>query len=189
MHGPVDEVYTTWLAIPTEWTAEQRAMFIGIWADRLNYEAGNLVIDIQETAVRAWMDRHGRYPDFAAKVRICETSLQNAREAVLRERLYGRIPLTADGDPIPPEPVSGVPFEKRWMDHRYRVGEPTHAIEERARQVWPDHSIMFHVLAADLLVARLEDGRSVPRTRRDQLAHDLIPDINEMLCRMKRLPE
>ena len=33
--------------------------------------------------------------------------------------------LDEDGDAIPPEPVSGVPWEKRWMDYRYRVAEVT----------------------------------------------------------------
>lgn len=189
MHAPVTEVYTTWLAMPAEWTAEQRAMFINIVADRLNYEAGNLATDLKDTAVRAWREQHGQHPDFTTSVQLWETSLQNAREAVVRERLYDRIPLNEDGEAIPPEPVSGVPWAKRWMDHRYRVGEPTDAIDELASEVWPDHSAMFQVLAAKLLVARLEEGRPVPRTRRDQLAHDLVPEINEMLCRMKRAPE
>lgn len=189
MHTAVAEVYGQWLAMPTEWTDDQRETFIRIWAERLEYEAGNLAMDIKDTAVRAWREQHGHQPDFLTNVRINETSLQNAREAVVRERLYDRIPLTEDGEPIPPEPVCGVPWEKRWMDHRYQVGEPTDTIEERASQVWPDHSPMFHVQAAKLLVARLEENRPVPRSRRDQLAHDLVPEINEMLCRMKYPPE
>lgn len=189
MHTAVSEVYGRWLPIPTDWTAEQRETFIALWAERLETEAGDMAMDIKDTSVQAWRNEHGQHPDFSTTVRICETALETAREAVVRERLYDTIPLTEDGDPIPAEPVSGVPWDKRWMDHRYRVGEPTDAIYDRVRQVWPDHSPMFRVLAADLLVARLEEGRPVPRNRRDQLAHDLVPDINEALCRMKRPPE
>lgn len=189
MHAPVSEVYGKWLALPTDWTAEQRETFIALWAERLEDEAGDLAMDIREESLRAWRAEHGQQPDFLTSVRISETAMQTARESVVRERLYDRIPLDEDGDAIPPEPVSGVPWNKRWMDHRYRVGESTDEIDEHARQVWPDHSTMFQVLAAELLTARLEEGRPVPKTRRDQLAHDLVPDINEMLCRMKRPPE
>jgi hypothetical protein len=189
MHAPVSEVYSKWLALPTEWTAEQRETFIALWVDRLEDEAADLSIDIREESLRAWRADHGRQPDFFTSVRITETAMQTAREAVVRERLYDRIPLDENGDAIPPEPVSGVPWDKRWMDPRYRVREPSEAIEERAREVWPEHSSMFRVVAARLLTARAEEGRPVPRTRRDQLAHDLVPEINEMLCRMKRPPE
>lgn len=189
MHAPVAGVYGKWLALPTEWTPEQRETFIALWAERLEEEAGDLAMDIREESLRAWQEQHGQYPDFFTSVRIGETAMETARESVVRERLYDRIPLDEDGDAILPEPVSGVPWEKRWMDHRYRVGESTDAVAEHARQVWPGHSSMFHVLAAELLTARLEEGRPVPRTRRDQLAHDLVAEINEMLCRMKRPPE
>jgi len=45
------------------------------------------------------------------------------------------------------------------------------------------------VMGGLLLAARLEEGRPVPRTRRDQLAQDLVRDINEFLCRMNYPPE
>ena len=189
MHSAVSEVYGKWLAIPTDWTAEQRETFISLWAERLEIEAGDLAMDIRDTSVQAWYDNHGQPPDFTTTKRIYETALENAREAVVRERLYDRIPLDEDGDAIPPEPVSGVPWDKRWMDHRYRVAEATDAIDEHVRLVWPDHSTMFQGRAADLRTARLEENRPVPRNRRDQLAQDLVPEINEMLCRMKRAPE
>ena len=189
MHAPVSEVYGTWLAMPTEWTPEQRETFIALWADRLEDEAGDLAMDIREESLRAWQAQHGRQPDFETSVRLSATAMETAREAVVRERLYDRIPLDEDGDAIPPEPVSGVPWEKRWMDYRYRVAEVTDAINEHARQVWPDNSTMFQVMGGLLLAARLEEGRPVPRTRRDQLAQDLVRDINEFLCRMNYPPE
>ena len=189
MHAPVSEVYTKWLALPAEWTAEQRDTFIALWVDRLEDEAADLSMSIRDESIRAWRADHGQHPDYFTTVRIGETAMQTAREAVVREHLYDRIPLDENGDAIPPEPVSGVPWHKRWMDHRYQVRKPSEAIRERVREVWPEHSSMFQVLAADLLTARLEEGRAVPRTRRDQLAHDLVPEINEMLCRMKRPPE
>ena len=189
MHAPVSEVYRTWLALPTEWTPEQRETFIALWADRLEDEAGDLAMDIREESLRAWQAEHGRQPDFETSVRLSATAMETAREAVVRERLYDRIPLDEDGDAIPPEPVSGVPWEKRWMDYRYRVAEVTDAINEHARQVWPDNSTMFQVMGGLLLAARLEEGRPVPRTRRDQLAQDLVRDINEFLCRMNYPPE
>lgn len=189
MHAPVSEVYGTWLAVPTEWTPEQRETFIALWADRLEDEAGDLAMDIREESLLAWQAQHGRQPDFETSVRLSATAMETAREAVVRERLYDRIPLDEDGDAIPPEQVSGVPWEKRWMDHRYRVAEPTDAVADHARQLWPEHTPMFRVLGAMLLAARLEEDRPVPRNRRDQLAQDLVPEINEMLCRMKRAPE
>lgn len=188
MHAPVSEVYGKWLALPTDWTAEQRETFIALWAERLEGEAGDLAMDIREESLRAWRAEHGQQPDLrraCASVRLRCRPRGNRWSA---NAFYDRIPLDEDGDAIPPEPVSGVPWNKRWMDHRYRVGESTDEIDEHARQVWPDHSTMFQVLAAELLTARLEEGRPVPKTRRDQLAHDLVPDINEMLCRMKRPP-
>ncbi len=189
MHAPVSEVYGTWLAMPTEWTPEQRETFIALWADRLEDEAGDLAMDIREESLRAWQAQHGRQPDFETSVRLSATAMETAREAVVRERLYDRIPLDEDGDAIPPEPVSGVPWEKRWMDHRYQVAEPTDAVADHARKLWPEHTPMFRVLGAMLLAARLEEDRPVPRNRRDQLTQDLVPEINEMLCRMKRAPE
>ncbi len=75
------------------------------------------------------------------------------------------------------------------MDHRYQVAEPTDAVADHARKLWPEHTPMFRVLGAMLLAARLEEDRPVPRNRRDQLTQDLVPEINEMLCRMKRAPE
>ncbi len=143
MHAPVSEVYRTWLALPTEWTPEQRETFIALWADRLEDEAGDLAMDIREESLRAWQAEHGRQPDFETSVRLSATAMETAREAVVRERLYDRIPLDEDGDAIPPEPVSGVPWEKRWMDYRYRVAEVTDAINEHARQVWPERRVVM----------------------------------------------
>ncbi len=189
MSRPVEDVYGQWLAIPTEWTPAQRKTFLGAWTEYLDGKASEMAMDLGEAAVAQWRDQHGRHPDFLTAVRLRETAMENAREAVVRQELYDRIPLTEDGDPVPPEPVSGVPWEKRWMDPRYRIGEVEEAVADHVRLVWPDHSPMFRALAAWLLTARLEDHRPVPRTRRDQLAHDLVPEVNEMLGRMNRPPE
>lgn len=185
----VEEVYRQWLPIPTEWTPPQREKFIDLWTEHLDRQAAEMAMEIRDGSVRSWMDENGQHPDFQTTIRLYETALENAREALVRQELYDKIPVTQDGDPVVPEPVTGVPWEKRWMDHRYRIAEATDAMEEHVHRVWPDHSSMFQVLAAMLLTARREEDRPVPRTRRDQLAHDLVPEINEMLRRIKRPPE
>ena len=185
----VEEVYRQWLAMPQEWTPAQREKFIDLCTEHMDRKAAEMAMDLRDDSVRQWRDDHGQHPDFLTTVRLYETAVENAREAVVRQELYDTIPLTQDGDPIPAEPVTGVPWEKRWMDHRYQIAESTDEMDDHVRLVWPDHSSMFRVLAAMLLTARHQEDRPLPRTRRDQLAHDLVPEINEMMIRMRRPPE
>jgi hypothetical protein len=140
-------------------------------------------MDIREESLRAWQAQHGRQPDFETSVRLSATAMETARE-VVRERLYDRIPLDEDGDAIPPEPVSGVPWEKRWMDHRYRSPSPLTPSPTTPASCGPSTP---HDVPGDggmLLAARLEERPPGAQDRRDQLAQDLVRDINEFLCRM-----
>ncbi len=184
MRQAVDEVYRQWIGTPTEWTPQQRDRFIDTVTQGLDQLAGELAVDVQEGAIRRWtLDHQGSYPEHATKMALYQTSLENAREAIVRRELYDKIPRPEeDADYQPPVPIHGVPWEKRWTDLRFQV-EPTEAVQELANRVWPDHSPMFRVVAALLLAVRIQDGMAVPNSDRHVLAAALAAEINEELVK------
>lgn len=191
MRQAVDEVYRQWLALPAEWTHEQRNRFIDLETDRLDRKAFDLTMDLRAAAIRGWMTEHGQHPDHDTTIRLHQTAEQNAREAIVRTELYDTIPPRGDGtENQPPEPVSGVPWEKRWMDRRYRA-EPTDQVKDLVSRVWPSprHTPMFRVLAAYLLATRLQDGLDLPTSPRHVLAVNLVADVNEKLAEIGYPPE
>lgn len=191
MRQAVDEVYRQWLALPAEWTPEQRNRFIDLETDRLDRKAFDLAMDLRQAAIHRWTAEHGQHPDHDTTIRLHQTAEQNAREAIVRTELYDKIPPRSEGaENEPPEPVSGVPWEKRWMDRRFRA-EPTDQVKDLASRVWPSpqHTPMFRVLAAYLLATRLQDGLDLPTSPRHVLAVKLVADINEKLAEIGYPPE
>ena len=181
MRQSVQEVYHRWLALPAEWTPAQRDQFITLETESLDKKAFALAMDLRESEIRRWTGKPpGQPPDHATTVRIHQSAEENAREAVVREHLYSKIP---QDSPQPPEPVTGVPWDKRWMDHRFRP-EPSEAIKELARTVWPDHSSMFRAVAGYLLATRHQEGLDLPTSPNHVLAQTLVAPINQKLGRI-----
>lgn len=184
MREAVDEVHRQWLALPVEWTPQQRNLYLDLVTERLDSKAFELEMELKAGAIREWIDQHGQHPDYDTTVRLHQTAQQNAREAIVRQELYNTIPVSPDETEYrQPSPVTGVPWESRWKDPRYRP-EPTEQIEDLARAVWPAprHTAMFRVVASHLLATRHEEGLELPTSPRHVLAARLIPQINEELA-------
>lgn len=181
MREAVETAYRQ-LGLPTGWTGEQIEMFLSLVAERLDTKAATLSLDLAQDAVSRWRTAHpGQDLDHQTTVGLHETSLQNAREAVVREELYALIPPPPEDQPEPPHrPSPQVSWEDRWRDIRYRT-PPTEAVEELADTVWPQRSAMFRVKAAYLLATRAEEGRPVPTSPRHHLVPRLTPLVEEEL--------
>jgi hypothetical protein len=189
MRQAVDDVYRQWLTLPEEWTPTQQQQYLQDLISRLDRMASELADTLAAAAIQEWTTRHGEHPDFQTTVGLRQTALQNARETIVRQELYDLIPQdeneeTVDFDPPlhQPIPASQVPWDQRWKDARYR-GEPGEQIEALADRVWPApaFSVMFRIKAAYLLIARIEDGLTVPEGPQDPLAAELAPMVYEDL--------
>lgn len=184
----VNEVYRQWLELPQDWTPQHKDRFLREETARLDRLAAQMADDLAASSIREWAARHGQHPDYQTTVKLRQTALQNAREAVVRQELYDQIPepweQTVDFDPPlhQPLPPSQVPWNQRWNDARYR-SEPGERIEALTEMVWPapQFSVMFRIKAAYLLSARLEDELPVPDGPQHPLATDLAPLVYEDL--------
>ena len=184
MRQAVEEVYRRHLGLPVEWTPEQQERFLDMVTDRLDQKAFDLAGELASAAISHWTVEHSQHPDYLTTVRLNETAQENAREAIARQELYDQIPVPGEGTQhLPPPPITGVPWEGRWRDLRYRA-EPTEAIEELVDQVWPSErwTAMFRVVAGYLLATRHEEGLEIPTSPRHFLAERLVPQINEDLA-------
>lgn len=188
MGQAVNEVYGQWLDLPRDWTPQQRQRFLSEETGRLDRLAAQMADELAASSIQEWTQRHGLHPDYQTTVRLRQTALQNAREAIVRQELYDLIPepleQTVDFDPPlhQPLPPSQVPWNQRWNDARYR-SEPGERTEALTEMVWPapQFSVMFRIKAAYLLSARLEDQLPVPDGPQHPLASDLAPLVYEDL--------
>lgn len=188
MGQAVNEVYSRWLDLPQDWTPQQRDRFLREETARLDRLAAQMADELAASSIQEWTARQGQHPDYLTTVKLRQTALQNAREAVVRQELYDQIPeppeQTVDFDPPlqQPLPPSQVPWNQRWNDVRYR-SEPGERIEALTEMVWPapQFSVMFRIKAAYLLSARLEDGLPIPDGPQHPLASDLAPLVYEDL--------
>jgi hypothetical protein len=187
MRQAVSEVYRKHLGLPIEWSPEQQELFVDLMTRRLDEKAADLADELTTAAIGRWTHEHGQHPDYLTTVRLHETAQENAREAIVRQELYDKIPAADDesNDQTPPQPVTGAPWEERWRDLRYRA-EPSEAIENLADTVWsPErYTAMFRVVAGYLLATRHEEGLEIPTSPRHALAVKLVPQINEDLIAM-----
>lgn len=186
MRQAVIEVYPRWLPLPQEWTPEQTERHLVAETARLDRMASELSDQLVSTAIEDWTNRRGAHPDYMTTVRLRQTALQNAREAIVRRELYDLIEQQDDEDaeelvPVEaplhqPVPASAVPWNRRWNDARYR-SDPGQRIEALAEMVWPDpdFSEWFRIKAAYLLIARIEDRLAVPDGPGHRLASELAP--------------
>ncbi len=87
----VQEVYTTDLALPEDWTEPQRAAFIAEEAEVITWmvcaEAGT----IGDRNVDEWARRNGHAPDDALRATLMAKARQLAYESVLDRQLYEQI--------------------------------------------------------------------------------------------------
>jgi len=188
MGQAVNEVYRQWLDLPQDWTPEQRNRFLSEETARLDRMAAQLAGDLAASSIQEWTTRHGQHPDYLTTVKLRQTALQNAREAIVRQELYDKIEepreQTVDFDPPlqQPLPPSQVPWNLRWNDARYR-SEPGEQVEAMTEMIWPapQFSVMFRIKAAYLISARIEDQLPVPDGPQHPLAVELAPLVYEDL--------
>jgi len=182
-------VYPRWLPLPAEWAPEQIERYLNTTTARLDRMASELSDQLASAAIADWSNRHGAHPDYSTTVRLRQTALQNAREAIVRQELYDLIEQESSEPTVPvdpplhqPVPASAVPWNLRWNDARYR-SDPGQRIEALAEMVWPepDFSEWFRIKAAYLLIARIEDQLPVPDGPRHPLATELAPLVYEDL--------
>jgi hypothetical protein len=185
MRQAVDDVYGKGLLrLPEVWSAQEKDRYLDILTERLDTKAADLSMELASSAIHEWTQRNqGRHPDFETTLRLRTAAQQNAREAIVRQDLYSKVPTNLydqEAEPQPPPPVPAVPWERRWTHPAYRA-EPSEDIEDLTDLVWPDRSAMFRVDAAYLLATRLEDGLEIPTGPHHRLARALAPQVEQEL--------
>ena len=185
MRQAVDDVYSKGLLrLPEVWSAQEKDRYLDILTERLDTKAADLSMQLASSAIYEWTQRNqGRHPDYETTLRLRTTAQQNAREAIVRQELYNRVPASRydeEAQPEAPARVSATPWERRWTDPAYWA-EPSEEIEDLTDRVWPQRSAMFRVKAAYLLATRLEDGLQIPNGPHHRLAKTLAPQIEQDL--------
>ena len=61
MREAVDEVHRQWLALPVEWTPQQRNLYLDLVTERLDSKAFELEMELKAGAIRKWIDQHGQH--------------------------------------------------------------------------------------------------------------------------------
>jgi hypothetical protein len=184
MRQAVDDLYGKGLLrLPEVWSNQEKDRYLDILTERLDTKAADLSTELASSAIQEWTQRNqGRHPDFETTLRLRAAAQQNAREAIVRQELYNKVPtnLYDEEAPLQASAPAAVPWERRWTHPAYRA-EPSEDIEDLTDLVWPDRSAMFRVKAAYLLATRIEDGLQIPNGPHHRLAQALVPQIEQEL--------
>ena len=108
----VQDVYSHHLALPQEWTPDQRREFIETEAARISRQIADLADQMGAQSVTEWTARTGAHPDYLTTVGLLNTAMSAAKEIVLNKELYELIPQPAD----PPSELDASP--RHWITVR-----------------------------------------------------------------------
>lgn len=92
----VHAVYTTDLALPEEWTTDQRTEFIRDEADKITWMARAQAETLAETSIRRWAQCNRKTPDSLTQSVLRTAARAQAVRQVLSGELYELIAVDDD---------------------------------------------------------------------------------------------
>ncbi|SHV71793.1 hypothetical protein [Mycobacteroides abscessus] len=182
----VDQVYSQYLELPTEWTLSQRLEFLDQEAERISRLVAETAAQMGEQAIAQWARSNGLQPDYMTHVGLLNAATSSAKELVLQDELYSRIPELPEEQEAP---LDEVPADRRWSSTGHAL-EPSPELEDLVAAVWPEpaFSVTFQIKAGYLLAARATQDQVLPLGPDDPLAAELAKLVYEDL-RRDGLPE
>lgn len=130
-------------------------------SQRLNQEMVELQPDLEESAVRAWTQAHGRKPADLEMAGVLNTARMQAAE-IVRARLWEGFPQSDPQTDSSSEPAGdNVPAMQRWNGENPVPASPE--AEQIVELLWPGKPMEWVVTAELLIQARLTDRLEVPR--------------------------
>lgn len=184
----VDQVYSQHLELPADWTLSQRLEFLDQEAERISRLVAETAAQMGEQAIAQWARRNGLQPDYMTHVGLLNSATSSAKELVLQDELYSRIPEPPEEQDLE-SPRNEVPADRRWSSTQHAL-EPSPELEDLVAGVWPEpaFSATFQIKAGYLLAARAAQDQVLPRGPEDPLAAELAKLVYEDL-RRDGLPE
>lgn len=130
-------------------------------SQRLNQEMVELQPGLEESAVRAWTQAHGRKPADLEMAGVLNTARMQAAE-IVRARLWEGFPQSDPQTDSSSEPAGEYgPAMQRWNGENPVPASPE--AEQIVELLWPGKPMEWVVTAELLIQARLTDRLEVPR--------------------------
>lgn len=190
----VDRMYSEYLELPSDWTLSQRIEFLDQESERISRLVAETAAQMGRQSIELWARRNGIQPDYLTHVGLLNSSTSSAKELILEQELYSKIPepLEEQEEQSPQEDLEQLPEvapELRWSSTQHAI-DPSPELEDLVEQVWPEpgFSVTFQIKAGYLLAARDAEGLVPPQGPDDPLAVQLAQLVYADL-RRDGLPE
>ncbi len=173
----VQRVWTEDIAIPPEWSPQEREAFFASEGERLVNQINVMHAEQQQVVIRDWRTRNGgKVPDHLTHVGLINLARSQCEEIVLTQELYELVPVgEEDRERTPLEEQIA---RERWEDNEQQAWDaaqsdpdrwkteyapdPTYEVYDTTQWLWPDKTLSWRVSAACLWQVWAEDNRPLP---------------------------